>query len=66
MDDYSWVTQEMFDGKLIDIVNDELNTAISPFNNLVSIPGIYEILSEHYNNAVLTELESDREESRRR
>jgi hypothetical protein len=65
MKDHSWVTTEMFDSRLREIVNDELNTAISPFDNLISIPGVYEILAEHYNNDVLNELEDDRQESAR-
>jgi hypothetical protein len=59
MKDHSWVTTEMFDSRLREIVNDELNTATSPFDNLISIPGVYEILAEHYNNDVLNELEDD-------
>lgn len=54
MQDYSWVTQEMFDKKLEDIVEQQKGGA------LLRIPGVYEIVKEHYNNDVLEELEEDR------
>jgi len=60
MTDYSWVTNEMFDKKLREIINDDCSTFTDPASHLFSIPGIYEILSEHYNNQVLEELEDDR------
>jgi hypothetical protein len=52
--DYSEMTQKMtqedFDQCLIDAI-DENNTQPS---ELLKVPGVYEILSEHYNNAALT------------
>ena len=55
-DYYSWVTQEMFDEKLMDIL--EHDTCVG---ELLSIPGIYEILAEEYNNEVLKQLTQERE-----
>ena len=43
--------QEAFDEALAEIIDD------SPASHLLSIPGIYEILSEHFNNDVLARLE---------
>ena len=64
MADYSWVTDEMFDEKLKEMVDYDLNEAISPFDVLMSIStDIYEILSEHYNNDILNELEADKAEN---
>jgi hypothetical protein len=63
MNDLSWVTQEMFDNKLIDLINADLHKHNDPASFLFRIPGIYEILSEDYNNSVLEELEADRNEN---
>jgi hypothetical protein len=41
---------EQFDRKLVEILDR------TPASHLVSIPGIYEILSEAYNNQVISEL----------
>lgn len=54
--DYSWVTNEMFDEKLEQIVGH------MPPEELLSIDGIYEILREELNNAVLDALEAERGE----
>lgn len=54
MTEYSWVTDEMFDQKLVEILKG-YNGA-----QLLYVPGIQEILSEHFNNAVLDALESER------
>ena len=54
---YEWVTDEMFDEELLDILRD------TPANHLLSIPGIYEILKEHFNNEVLSNLEKNRSDS---
>lgn len=51
---YDWVTDEMFDKKLLQIMRR------SPHEIILAIPGIYEALSEHYNNEVLEELEEER------
>ena len=55
MTDYSWVTQEAFDEKFAEIVNK---------TDVLGIPGVYEILSEHFNNDVLEALETERETER--
>lgn len=54
MVDYSWVTDEMFDKKLEEIVGR------ASAGDLLAIPGVYEVVSEHFNNDVLTELENER------
>jgi hypothetical protein len=56
MCDYSYVTDEMFQNKLEEIVE------AASTEELMSIPGISEILREHYNNDVLCELDEEREE----
>ena len=53
---YDWVTSEMFGRKLAEILNE------SPPGNLLSVPGVYEALVEHFNNDVLEALGSEREE----
>ena len=55
--DYSWITQEAFDEKLNEII-DEHGSA----DELLSIPGVYELLKEYYNNAVIECLEAERDE----
>lgn len=57
---YAWVTDEMFDNKLEEIV-DKVVDESGP-GAIMSIPGIYEILSEHFNNDVLEALENERDE----
>lgn len=57
-EDFSWVTTEMFDEELKEILASD-NDAVS----LLSIPGIYEILAEHYNNEILVNLKRHREEA---
>ncbi|MCP4156670.1 MAG: hypothetical protein GY757_53650 [bacterium] len=47
MPDYKDMTQEEFDQILIDLLDD------APASHLLTIPGIYEILAEHYNNEIL-------------
>jgi len=56
MSAYSWVTDDLFDAALVAIV-EELSA-----ESLLAIPGVYEVLSEHLNNEVLTRLEGAREE----
>ena len=51
MNDYSWVTNEMFQDTLADVIQ---------YENILAIPGIYEILAEEYNNEVLEQLEKER------
>jgi hypothetical protein len=55
-DDYSWVTDEMFDEALMEIVDKQ-----GPIS-LIRIEGVYELVKEHYNNAVLAKLEEIKEE----
>ena len=47
------ITNNIFDRKLCEILDTQ------PASSLLSIPGIYEILAEYFNNDVLEELESD-------
>lgn len=55
-EDFGWVTTEMFDEELREILEGEH----AP--DLLSIPGIYEILAEHFNNEILTNLQRHRED----
>ena len=50
---YAWVTDDMFDAALQEIVNER-------HAEILSIPGVYEVLSEHYNNDVLVRLKEAR------
>jgi hypothetical protein len=50
--DYSKMKQEDFDRILATLVNRDSHT-------LLTIPGLYEVVSEHYNNEVLTEWEKE-------
>lgn len=61
MPDYSWVTDEMFDNKLKNIINIDLKKTNDPASVILSIGGIYEILSEEYNNDVLEALDDERQ-----
>ena len=56
MDDYSWITEEMFDRKLRQIVVDDNDHA----GGLLGVHGVYEIVREYYNNSVIAELENER------
>ena len=58
VEDLSWLTQERFDKELARIVKSEGCRGV-----LLSIPGIYEIVSEHFNNEVIKNL-SDRRSKR--
>lgn len=50
MTDYSKMTQEDFDTILVELLQAEPHAGV-----LLHIPGIYEIVAEEYNNAVLDE-----------
>ena len=50
---YAWVTDEMFDAALQEIVNER-------HAEILTVPGVYEVLCEHYNNDVLVRLEEAR------
>lgn len=58
MSTYDWVTTEMFDEALQELLSKETGS------DLLSIPGVYEVLSEHFNNEVLEKLEEKREQER--
>jgi hypothetical protein len=54
---YDWITQEMFDKKLEELLDKETG------NTLLSIPGVAEILIEHFNNDVLEALTNELDEA---
>lgn len=54
--EYDKMTDSDFDNYLIDIINK--NYSVAPAS-IIQIPGIYEILSEHFNNEVLERWEAD-------
>lgn len=49
MSKYDHVTDEMFDEELQRVIEEKVH-------ELLSIPGAYEVFSEHYNNVVLDRL----------
>lgn len=53
--DYEWVTREMFEEELEKLIGERSDI-------LLSIPGIYEVLSEHFNNEILERLEEKRKD----
>lgn len=53
---YGWVTDEIFDRKLEELVGQM--TA----EDILAMPGVYEIVSEELNNEVLSALEAERDE----
>lgn len=57
MTDFSKMTDEEFDVSLRQIINEECCA-----EDLLRIPGIYEILSDHFNNEILSRWESEQEE----
>lgn len=56
MERYSWVTDEMFTRKLGELLDEKSGEQI------LAIPGVYEVVSEELNNEVLDELSKEREE----
>jgi hypothetical protein len=56
-EDFSWVTDEVFEGELREVLS-----RLAP-DDFLDIPGIYEIVAEHFNNEVLTNLQRHREEA---
>jgi len=54
MENYEWVTDEMFDAELQKLVEESAPT-------LLSVPGVYEAVREHFNNEILSRLEEARE-----
>ena len=57
----TYCTQEDFDENLKDILEEDVSTG-----ELLSIPGIYEILSEHFNNDVLDRWQQQTEQYKKR
>ncbi len=53
-DKYDWVTPDMFNDTLETIMLENLGT-------LLHVPGVFEALSEHFNNDVLQRLEDERD-----
>lgn len=53
MKNYDWVTDEMFDAKLVELL------AKMTAQEILQIPGVYEEVSEHLNNQALDELERE-------
>jgi len=54
-DEFSWVTQEMFDEELEKIVEEKASEG-----TLMAVPGLYEVVSEEFNNEVLERLQEKR------
>lgn len=55
---YDWVTQDMFNEVLETIMMENTET-------LLHVPGVFEALSEHFNNEVLQRCEEQRDEEKR-
>jgi hypothetical protein len=55
MGHYNKMTVEDFLRILADLINDE------PASALLSVPGVYELVAEHYNNDVLGQWEKENE-----
>lgn len=55
---YDWVTSDMFNEVLETIMMENLET-------LLHVPGVFEALSEHFNNEVLQRCEKQRLEEQR-
>lgn len=55
MEKYDWITTEMFDAKLAELL-DKMSGA-----QVLAIPGVFEIVSEELNNEALAELSAERE-----
>ncbi len=53
--EYDWVTDKMFERELSRIVREEALAG-----TILSVPGVYEACSEHFNNEVLRRLEDKR------
>ena len=56
MKKYDKITDEMFDAMLVEILDETTGT------ELLSIPGVYEAVIEHFNNEVLDKCMSKLEE----
>ena len=53
-------TQE-FDTAIVKIIAEDLGCAEFSVERLMAIPGIYEVLSEEFNNAAIEKIEEDSE-----
>jgi len=51
-EDFSWVTDEMFDEELEKIVEEKAREG-----TLLATPGLYEVVREEFNNEVLARLQ---------
>ena len=56
MNDYDWITSDMFDAQLT------AEIAKMSAAEILAMPGVYEALAEELNNAVLDALERARDE----
>lgn len=54
-EDFTWVTQEMFDDELEKVVEEKAREG-----TLMATPGLYEVVSEEFNNEVLERLQEKR------
>lgn len=55
---YSTITDEEFDGVLLDMAKENID-------EVLRLPGVYEIISEHFNNEVLDRCLDERNDRRR-
>jgi hypothetical protein len=58
MGKYDAVTSEEFDAMIIEIAKDNID-------HTLSLPGVYEAISEEYNNEALDRIISEKQEKRR-
>lgn len=54
-EEYKWITDEKFDAKLLEILEKV------PMITIIRVAGVYEALSEEYNNEVLDELTKEKQ-----
>ncbi len=54
-EEYKWITDEKFDAKLLEILEKV------PMMTIIRVAGVYEALSEEYNNQVLDELTKEKQ-----
>jgi len=62
MDDYSWVTDEMFYNELVRNLQTYYEMTRGGAMRLLNTEGVYEIMREEFNNDVLDLLEAERDE----
>jgi len=56
------ITNEAFNKALIEVIADDLFCTQATVEKLFSITGIYEVLSEEYNNSAIEKIEYEMEE----